>query len=461
MKEYKITLNLEQSTKNSAIYLKNDDVDSIKFTFEVKQDEEIYDLTDTTSVRLAVKKPNNVVLYQECSIVDGANGICEVILITQAYDLSGLYLGELYINKGGQMLVTRQFEYTSLVSILAEGTTETGTTGPVYWTDVLNKPLDFPPSAHGHDWGEISNKPLTYPTSAHMHEITDVTGLTDALNSKLEAIPAEYLTETEGDGRYAPIGATGGIEPPRTGTVDPSGAPDYVGQTYINTTTGEAWIATTAIGGWQTISMDELGGGDSSVSWASVTDKPATFPPSAHDHVWADITDAPTEMTPTTHTHDWTTDVTGKPTAYPPDTHTHPWGEVTDKPLTFTPEAHGHAIGDITNLTTTLQGKSDTGHTHSYTELTNVPTTFTPATHAHAITDITNLDTTLQGKSDAGHTHSYTELTDVPTTFTPEAHSHPEITETILSGLSLWKGTQLEYDNIITKDPNTLYFIVG
>lgn len=28
-----------------------------------------------------------------------------------------------------------------------------------------------------------------------------------------------------------------------------------------------------------------------------------------------------------------------------------------------------------------------------------------------------------------------------------------------LNGLKLWKGTQVEYDAIITKDPNTLYFI--
>jgi len=28
-----------------------------------------------------------------------------------------------------------------------------------------------------------------------------------------------------------------------------------------------------------------------------------------------------------------------------------------------------------------------------------------------------------------------------------------------LNGLKLWKGTQVEYDQIITKDPSTLYFI--
>jgi hypothetical protein len=45
------------------------------------------------------------------------------------------------------------------------------------------------------------------------------------------------------------------------------------------------------------------------VTWSSVTGKPSTFPPSAHNHPWSDIT--------------------GKPLTFPPDPHTHAQAEVT------------------------------------------------------------------------------------------------------------------------------------
>lgn len=58
------------------------------------------------------------------------------------------------------------------------------------------------------------------------------------------------------------------------------------------------------------------------VSWAQITDKPATYPPEAHQHAW--------------------TDVTGTPATYPPATHSHAWADITGKPSTFPPAAHNH-----------------------------------------------------------------------------------------------------------------------
>jgi hypothetical protein len=480
MKEFKITLDLVEQAKNESIFLKSDDLDSVKFIFDVKNDGEIYDLTGITSARLAIKNPLNIALFLDCLVTDGPNGICEVVLASQAYEAAGTNLGELYINEGGRVLVTRQFEYTSLGSVMSQNTAEdgTGTSGPVYWTDVLNKPTEFPPTIHNHDFASITDKPTvyppdvhthdfasitskptSYPPSAHTHAIEDVSGLSDSLAAKLEAIPAEYLTQTEGDNRYAPIGEVGGIEPPRTGTTDPTGAPDYLGQVYVNTTSGEAWVATTLTGGWQTISMDELGGGDSSVSWSSVTDKPVTFPPDTHNHAWTEITD--------------------KPTTFPSETHSHGWTEITGKPTAFEPTAHAHGITDITDLQGALDAKADDAHTHLWADITDKPAEFTPTAHTHDwTTGVTGKPTTFPPES---HTHSYTELTNIPTAFTPAAHTHTEadvtfgaknaktyvddadnyILTTVLDGLSLWSGTQLEYDNIITKDPKTLYFIVG
>lgn len=483
MKEYKITLDLVQTTKNEPIYLKKDDVDSVKFIFEVLNNGEVHDLTGTTSVRFAVQRPSGFSFFQECAITDTENGLCEVVLTNQAYSEIGLNLGELYVTQNGVVQVTRQFEYRALDSILAEGTASSGD-GVVYWNDILSKPLTFTPSSHTHTWTEVTEKPLTYEPSVHTHSyndlldvpttfaptghnhsIVDVTGLSDELARKLEAIPAEYLTQTEGDGRYELKGEGGATVYPLTGTTDPTGiTPDYVGQLYVNTTSTEAFIANSATGNWESISADETGGA------GTVT-----------------------------------------------------WQDVTEKPLAFTPEAHTHAQADVTGLDTALAGKSDTGHAHTYAEITEKPATFTPEAHTHAQADVTGLDTALAGKSDTGHAHTYAEITEKPETFTPSAHDHTwaEVTEKPLTftppiaspsvrggarvgngltmsgeyltiwdgvgiktnattyaldvdkptldgwyaksdqGLSLWKGTQAEYDAIATKDSNTLYFIVG
>lgn len=40
--------------------------------------------------------------------------------------------------------------------------------------------------------------------------------------------------------------------------------------------------------------------------------------------------------------------ITGKPTTFPPSSHTHTWTEVLGKPATFPPESHIHGLPDIT-----------------------------------------------------------------------------------------------------------------
>jgi hypothetical protein len=55
------------------------------------------------------------------------------------------------------------------------------------------------------------------------------------------------------------------------------------------------------------------------------------------------------------------------------------WSVVQNKPATFPPSAHTHPISDVTNLQSSLDGKSPVGHTH-------------------VISDVSNLQTTLDGK---------------------------------------------------------------
>jgi hypothetical protein len=54
------------------------------------------------------------------------------------------------------------------------------------------------------------------------------------------------------------------------------------------------------------------------------------------------------------------------------------WTSVTDKPTEFPPEAHTHAISDVTNLQTELDGKAASVHTHVMADITDLD--FPPTT---------------------------------------------------------------------------------
>ena len=54
------------------------------------------------------------------------------------------------------------------------------------------------------------------------------------------------------------------------------------------------------------------------------------------------------------------------------------WTSVTGKPTEFPPEAHTHAISDVTNLQTELNGKAASAHTHVMDDITDLE--FPPTT---------------------------------------------------------------------------------
>ena len=110
------------------------------------------------------------------------------------------------------------------------------------------------------------------------------------------------------------------------------------------------------------------------------------------------------------------------------------WNDITNKPSTFPPSAHTHPISEVTNLQTTLDNKVDKVigkqlSTEDYTtaeknklagiqegaevnvnpdwnatsgdaEILNKPTEFPPSLHTHTIADVNNLETALNNKQD-------------------------------------------------------------
>jgi hypothetical protein len=99
---------------------------------------------------------------------------------------------------------------------------------------------------------------------------------------------------------------------------------------------------------------------------------------------------------------------------------------VSDKPETFPPASHTHPLSDLTQSSAatgqvvTWDGsawvpQSPSSGVTSYNDLTDVPSTFPPATHTHAISEVTNLQTTLDGKAATTHTHAIAEVTGLQT----------------------------------------------
>jgi hypothetical protein len=98
------------------------------------------------------------------------------------------------------------------------------------------------------------------------------------------------------------------------------------------------------------------------VDWSNLSNKPGTFPPSAHTHLWADTTDKPTTFPPATHSHDWNS-ITSKPSTFAPSTHSHDWNSITSKPSTFAPASHSHSYLDYSD---TIYRANGSDRPHSY-----------------------------------------------------------------------------------------------
>lgn len=140
-------------------------------------------------------------------------------------------------------------------------------------------------------------------------------------------------------------------------------------------------------------------------TWAAITDKPATFAPSAHSHVIADVTGLQAALDGKTTTGYVDAAVAGLVDASPAtlntlnelaaalgddpnfattvstligtklDSSAFIWANLGGKPATFAPSAHAHVISDVTGLQTALDGKQST--TATKTALVNALTTTT------------------------------------------------------------------------------------
>jgi hypothetical protein len=363
--------------QNPTIQVKESDLNSVQFNFQVTDNGALVDLTGA-EVRLVVLKPSGLTVIQDCEMVEAVTGLCRVLLSNQAYLEIGNYTGELVITTPTSTIVTRSFAYSSLDAILDDETLESA-----------------------NDWQAI-------------HDILN--------NSDKRPI----------------LG---------TGSPNLVVTPEYIGQSYLDTTGMIMYYASTLVNdSWRSFGTGggggEIGG---SVYWGDVLDKPTSFPPIAHTHLWAEIADRPTTMAPTAHTHLWA-DITDKPVTFPPSAHTH------EEYLTGS-QANGlyQAIGTVPT------------HTHLWADITDKPTTFTPpvmsgggvggARVGNGLRMVGEYLTIRDGLGIKANTT--TSTLDIDKVATDAWYVRNASGQSLI----LWKGTQAEYDAIVTKDPNTVYFV--
>jgi hypothetical protein len=338
------------------------------------------------------------------------------------------------------------------------------------------------------DWLEISGLPTTFPPSDHEHDWTDITGEPTFDNYQGWDLIVGATTDRIASLNTLTLVGTG------TTSVTYDSALNIV--TIDSVATDNFYLSGVSGSGNGTVTFTRNGLTDLTWNashthlWEHITDKPSTFTPSSHNHVWLDITDPPATYTPSAHTHLWE-HITDKPSTFAPVAHDHDWNtDIINLPLTFPPSTHGHAISEITDLTDTLNAKLESVPIATPTSLgivmsgngiglneagymfarlgkglefdgaTNISAKVASALQAGIVQVGNGLGMSgdyMFVKTGTGIVIDGTWSVGLDTTYMDTNY----VRNGTVTGTTIWKGTQLEYDGIITKDPNTIYFVVG
>lgn len=169
------------------------------------------------------------------------------------------------------------------------------------------------------------------------------------------------------------------------------------GEIYIRVFDSSNW------GSWRKLAFtSDTVTAASSVPWSGITGKPSTFAPSSHNHTIANITDIGKASVNFAN-------YSGYPQGFSSRTATATWGNQTGTVVTDWHTSNGGDIAFRDNsgqLNVVIDGffyqnegrnlVLDSGNYSNYAATKN---------HTHTISNITNLQTTLDGKSNTNHTH--------------------------------------------------------
>jgi hypothetical protein len=278
-------------------------------------------------------------------------------------------------------IVPSQSDYSAFFSLLSHVHS---------WTQITSKPTTFAPSAHGHPWSEVTSKPDTFPPETHVHNWGEVV-------NKPSAFPPDTHTHTESQisnlDKYTKA-ETNTLVTQSIALLTIDALADVVAPQPAN---GEFLGYNSANNKWQPTpggTVKEVNTG------AGLTGGPITGTGTISLTSTGVVAGG---FGTATHVPALTVDAQGRITAASNVAVTPAWTSITGRPSTFSPSSHTHAVGEITNLQTTLDGKSNVGHTHP-------------------VADVQGLQIALDGKAALAHAHTASsvsltlnDLTDVNT----------------------------------------------
>ncbi|WP_147536106.1 BppU family phage baseplate upper protein [Bacillus marasmi] len=125
LKNFNVAVDTVKELRNKQFIVNTNDLNTIKLSITILSDGEPYDLTGT-AVRLAVKKPDKLSVFQDCTITDATAGKCEVVLATQAYIVPGVHFAEVmvYLDGSSKVAVSGRFAYTASRGLLDDESVE-------------------------------------------------------------------------------------------------------------------------------------------------------------------------------------------------------------------------------------------------------------------------------------------------------------------------------------------------
>lgn len=124
-KPYPITVDTMKKVQNNMFAINTNDLNTPKIIITIQQDGEPVILAEGMKVRLEIKKPDNKLVFQDCTIVDPSSGLCTVVLNSEAFEVEGHHVAELMVYYTlDRIAVTSRFSYTAVKGLFNKETLE-------------------------------------------------------------------------------------------------------------------------------------------------------------------------------------------------------------------------------------------------------------------------------------------------------------------------------------------------
>lgn len=303
-----------------------------------------------------------------------------------------------------------------------------GIFGPKAHTHKKSDITDFPtslPASDVYGWAKASSKPSYTKSEVGLGNVDNTADANKSVkyagsSGSSNTIVYTALTntnlntlQTEGKWYYAGGGNTCTNVPVESAAFELYVGRNASGWRYqqFTVTSGEIYIRvfdSSNWGNWRKLAFtSDTVTAASSVPWSGITGKPSTFAPSSHNHTIANITDIGKASVNFANS-------AGCPQGFALRQATATWGNQTGTVVTDWHTSNGGDIAFRDNkgqLNVVIDGffyqnegrnlVLDSGNYSNYAATKN---------HTHTISNITNLQTTLDGKSNTNHTHDLNQM---------------------------------------------------